>query len=323
MSSRSNGVTNVELRRRMMSWVIRSPSCSALRISRFRPSAPSGQVLIISWSRPAARTALRPDSERRSKKTRSLGAKLRLTTDRNIAASRAQSRPRTGGNAANGGLIRRRAAVALGDDAGEALGSVAIPERRRLRRRRRRLGDELRHVDDPLRLEPEQVVGAVLDRDRPLGVRAEREAGNAQVGRLLLDPAGVREDGTGVRFQREEVEVADRVDQPQARRQAGGSLAERRPRPRMDREEDRHRLRHRRQCRDRGVEQRPVDERRAVQRHQQVGPRLEAVPVAGAALAEPVLRARPASRSSCCRRGGRGRRRSPRRRGCRPPRANA
>ncbi len=57
MSSRSNGVTKVELRRLMMSWVIRSPSCSDLRISRFRPSDPSGQFWSISWSRPAERTA--------------------------------------------------------------------------------------------------------------------------------------------------------------------------------------------------------------------------------------------------------------------------
>src|SRR5680860_926539 len=34
MSSRSIGVTKVELSRLTMSWVIRSPSCSALRISR-------------------------------------------------------------------------------------------------------------------------------------------------------------------------------------------------------------------------------------------------------------------------------------------------
>ena len=38
MSSRSMGVTNVVLRRRMMSWVIRSPSCSALRMSVERPA---------------------------------------------------------------------------------------------------------------------------------------------------------------------------------------------------------------------------------------------------------------------------------------------
>ena len=34
MSSRSIGVTKVVLSRWMMSWVIRSPSCSALRMSR-------------------------------------------------------------------------------------------------------------------------------------------------------------------------------------------------------------------------------------------------------------------------------------------------
>ena len=37
MSSRSIGVTKVELSRLTMSWVIRSPSDSALRMSRARP----------------------------------------------------------------------------------------------------------------------------------------------------------------------------------------------------------------------------------------------------------------------------------------------
>ena len=47
MSSRSIGVTKVEFSRLMMSWVIRSPSCSALTISRERPVS-SGQAPIIS-----------------------------------------------------------------------------------------------------------------------------------------------------------------------------------------------------------------------------------------------------------------------------------
>ena len=44
MSSPSMGVTNVVLRRWTMSWVIRSPSCSALRMSR-RETAVVGPLL--------------------------------------------------------------------------------------------------------------------------------------------------------------------------------------------------------------------------------------------------------------------------------------
>jgi hypothetical protein len=49
MSSRSIGVTNVVLRRWMMLWVIRSPSCSALRMSRDIPLS-SGHDAIMSRS---------------------------------------------------------------------------------------------------------------------------------------------------------------------------------------------------------------------------------------------------------------------------------
>ena len=121
MSSRSNGVTKVELRRLMMSWVIRSPSCSDLRISRFRPSAPSGQFSSISWSSSAERTAFWPDSVRRSKKTRSLGAKLRLTTELEYRSF------------GRGATARRRDTRNVRR---EPLRGVAVPERRRAGRRR-------------------------------------------------------------------------------------------------------------------------------------------------------------------------------------------
>ena len=67
MSSRSIGVTKVELRRWMMSWVIRSPSCSAFSTSRPRPSS-SGQVPIIWSSSRAACSAFWPAWMKRSKK---------------------------------------------------------------------------------------------------------------------------------------------------------------------------------------------------------------------------------------------------------------
>ena len=66
-------------------------------------------------------------------------------------------------------------------------------------------------LGDRRRVEAEQRVGAGADRHRPLGVVAQGEAGDAEVGRLLLDAAGVGEHGAGVGDQREEVEVAERL----------------------------------------------------------------------------------------------------------------
>ena len=86
MSSRSIGVTNVWLRRWMMSWVIRSPSCSQTRMSR-ASSLRSGNVPSIWSSRSAARTMLPAASSNRSKNSRSLGTKTwerRATTGRSV-----------------------------------------------------------------------------------------------------------------------------------------------------------------------------------------------------------------------------------------------
>src|SRR6187401_3246548 len=74
MSSRSIGVTNVWLSRWMMSWVIRSPSCSQIRIS-LASSLRSGYSVSSSSRRAAARRMLPPASSNRSKKCRSRGAR--------------------------------------------------------------------------------------------------------------------------------------------------------------------------------------------------------------------------------------------------------
>src|SRR5215203_1668592 len=74
MSSRSIGVTNVWLRRWMMSWVIRSPSCSQIRIS-LASSLRSGYSLRSSSRRAAARRMFPPASSNRSKNSRSRGAR--------------------------------------------------------------------------------------------------------------------------------------------------------------------------------------------------------------------------------------------------------
>src|SRR5262245_2258749 len=77
MSSRSIGVTEVLLSRWMMSWVIRSPSCSQIRMSRPRPPA-SGHCLISCTSSSAERRMFAPASSKRLKNSRSLGTRLSL-----------------------------------------------------------------------------------------------------------------------------------------------------------------------------------------------------------------------------------------------------
>ena len=101
------------------------------------------------------------------------------------------------------------------------------------------LGERRRDAGYRGRVEAEQGVGAGADRHRALGVVAQGEAGDAEVGRLLLDAAGVGEDGAGVGEQREEVDVAERLGEQQA-----GMLGRDRlhllARARVDREDDRH-----------------------------------------------------------------------------------
>src|SRR5215210_3630563 len=87
MSSRSIGVTNVWLSRWMMSCVIRSPSCSQIRISR-ASSLRSGYSLSSSSSNPTARWMLPPASSNRSKNWRS---PVERTFDRRTSAGRYQS----------------------------------------------------------------------------------------------------------------------------------------------------------------------------------------------------------------------------------------
>ena len=74
---------------------------------------------------------------------------------------------------------------------GDPLCGLAVPERRRFRSLRWALGQQRRDLSDRGRVEAQQGVGAGGDRDRALGVVAQGEAGDAEVGRLLLDAAGV------------------------------------------------------------------------------------------------------------------------------------
>ena len=130
-------------------------------------------------------------------------------------------------------------ASARGDHVGDALGRAAVPEGRGLARGIAAFLQRRRDPADRGRVEAEQGVGAGADRHRPLGVGAQGEAGDAEVGRLLLDAAGVGQHGAGVRSQREEVEVAERLAQVQP----GGVAVDLRLHhlagPRVDREDDR------------------------------------------------------------------------------------
>ena len=134
------------------------------------------------------------------------------------------------------------------------------------------IGEQSGYLAQAFRLEPEQRVRAELDRDRPLGVVAQREAGDAQHSRLFLDPAGVRHDRGRLRLEREKLPVRQRLRQEHARRSlevATGSW--------MHGKDHRQRLRDVVECRDCPGEQvRHVDEARAVQCHEDVATGLQA-----------------------------------------------
>src|SRR5215207_5713008 len=258
MSPPSIGVTKVVFTRWTMSWVIRSPSCSASRISRASPAS-SGQVSSISLSSRAARTVFCPAWVKRSKKTRSLGT-------------------REGSGMG--------AKLAVGEDLSDPPRRLTVPFLRWLGADGGSASQQLGYLGDPRGREPEQRVGAGPDRYRPLGVVAEREARDPEVGGFLLDPAGVGEYCPGVGLEREEVQVSGGVRERQPRRRP---LAEHLSGPRVDREDDRHRGRDALQRDDRVAEQRAVDERRPVQGDEQVGARLDAERAGGATVAKPVL----------------------------------
>ena len=51
-----------------------------------------------------------------------------------------------------------------------------------------------------------------VDRDRPLGVLAQREAGDAEIRGLFLNTAGIRDHGCGVAHEIHELHVSERLD---------------------------------------------------------------------------------------------------------------
>ena len=186
---------------------------------------------------------------------------------------------------------------------GDSLRGVAVPERRWLAGARAALGERRRDAGDRGRVEAEQGVGAGADRHRALGVVAQGEAGDAEVGRLLLDPAGVGEDGAGVGEQREEVEVAERLGEHAGPGCSAPASLHHLAGPRVDREDDRHLARRAPpSCGHRLGQQRPVDEGRAVQGDEHVAAGLDAERARRRRRRGSGPRARPGCRSSCCRR---------------------
>ena len=108
---------------------------------------------------------------------------------------------------------KRRAPLGFGERVRDPLRGPSVPERGAwlrdarfaLRQRRFQVGTQARELGEPVR--------ALTDRDRPLGVRAQRQARHAQERGLLLQPARVRQDARGGIGQADAVEVADRLDQ--------------------------------------------------------------------------------------------------------------
>ena len=176
-----------------MSWVIRSPSCSALRMSRARPAAPRATSRASPAGARAERSCSAPpreeveeDAVARDEREAPPRGKLAIARATSAHRARAGAAPSHSGGGSRRAGGRRRPASSAGISAIRAGSS------------------------------PSRVFVPGADRHRALGVVAQREAGDAEEGRLLLDPAGVGEHGARVGLEREEVEVADRVDQAHA-----------------------------------------------------------------------------------------------------------
>ena len=95
-------------------------------------------------------------------------------------------------------------------------------------------------LGDSRRIEAEHDIRPETGRHRPLGGRSQREARHTEECRLLLDAAGVGENGRRIGLQREELEIADGREKADVGvpLERGDAL----PRPRMHREDDRNAL---------------------------------------------------------------------------------
>ena len=77
------------------------------------------------------------------------------------------------------------------------------------------------HLDDQVRISPEQSVRVLGERDCPLGAVPERQAGDAEHGGFLLYPAGIGRYEPSRCLKRDEVEIPGRRDDPRSSREPG------------------------------------------------------------------------------------------------------
>ena len=257
----------------------------------------------------------RPSSRPTSRRRRGRGARAcsRMRVTYSLGDPERRSKLQRAGDAAHRQptATARRAATELDQHVRGALAGVAVPERDLLRRRVRSASSA--GISAIRRgLGAEQRVRAELDRHRPLGRVAQREARHAERRRLLLHAARVGEHEARLRLEPEEVEVAER------RRRC------RRRRPRAARVEPLARAARacagapgRRPASSRASSASAVDRLARAARGRRRAPAGAASRARSAPGSTPKrrprreLRARAsrmreaASRSSCCRRGGR------------------
>src|SRR5258708_32334318 len=69
-----------------------------------------------------------------------------------------------------------------------------------------------RGCQNALRINPNNLIGAVVHRGGPLRALAQRQARYAKNGGLLLYSTGISEDETGLVVQRKEVKISERVE---------------------------------------------------------------------------------------------------------------
>ena len=174
-------------------------------------------------------------------------------------------------------------------------------------------------------LRADDAVGAVGDGHRPLGVFAQRQAGNAERGRFLLQTAGVGEDQAARATSGQEVDVAERLGQDDAVEPVfEAELAQPVARARMDRKHHRHLAATCRTALEDAAERLAVvDIRRPMQRQDRVRPVADRQCDRECGRASPSADDAAACRSSRCRRGESAPPARPRRAGSRRRRATA
>ena len=127
------------------------------------------------------------------------------------------------GESFEGALNTACALAVLGNDLHDSVCRPAVPEGRRPGQGRRMVQGPEGFLQDHLRVGPDDLVRPMGDGDGTLRAVAQGEARNAQDGRLFLNSPRVGQDETRSTHQRDEVEIAKRVETRDSR--AGKGLA--------------------------------------------------------------------------------------------------